>query len=82
MAGKEPKSPTIEEQRNALLDHIELCTRLHGEKPASRMMRKFGIQFSKHHPTPAQVKQQFIQVESMDGWKAVIDEFYPSNSNS
>jgi len=81
MAGKEPMPPTMEEQRSALLEHIELCIRLHGEKPASRMMRKFGIRFSVHHPSPEEVKKKFIQVESMEGWQAVVDEYYPSKSN-
>ena len=81
MAGKEPKPPTIEEQRMALLEHIDLCIRLHGEKPASRMMRKFGIRFAIHHPSPEEVKSKFIQVESMQGWKAVVDEFYRSSPN-
>ena len=81
MAGDEPSHPTLDEQRNALLEHIDLCIRLHGEKPASRMMRKFGIRFAVHHPSPEEVKNQFIQVETMQGWKSVVDEFYPSNSN-
>lgn len=81
MAGDEPSHPTLEEQRNALLEHIDLCIRLHGEKPASRMMRKFGIRFAVHHPSPEEVKNQFIQVETMQGWKSVVDEYYPSNSN-
>jgi nifR3 family TIM-barrel protein len=81
MAGDNPKPPTLEEQRNALLEHIDLCIRLHGEKPASRMMRKFGIRFAAHHPTPEEVKSKFIQVESMQGWKAVVDEYYSTSSN-
>lgn len=81
MAGNKPKPPTLEEQRNALLEHIDLCIRLHGEKPASRMMRKFGIRFATHHPTPEEVKSKFIQVESMQGWKAVVEEYYSPKSN-
>ncbi|MBT4531340.1 MAG: tRNA-dihydrouridine synthase family protein [Phycisphaerae bacterium] len=81
MAGNEPKPPTIAEQREALLNHIDLCVCLHGEKTASRLMRKFGIQFAKHHHNPVEMKQQFIQVESMAQWKAVIEQFYPSCSS-
>lgn len=76
MNGEEPKQPTIAQQRVALLDHIELCTRLHGEKKASRLMRKFGIQFSKHHPQSEKVKSEFIQSDSMKKWISVIDAFY------
>ena len=79
--GNEPLPPTLQEQRQTLLDHIDLCTRLHGEKTASRLMRKFGIQFSKHHPKPDEVKQRFIQVDTLRGWKTVIDECYSEFSN-
>jgi|TARA_B110000495_G_scaffold115698_1_gene100285 tRNA-dihydrouridine synthase B len=82
LKGNAPMPPTLEEQRSALLHHIDLCVRLHGERTASRLMRKFGIQFAKHHPNPVEMKQQFIQVESMDQWKAVIEQHYPSCSNS
>jgi len=49
---------------------------LHGEKQAGRMMRKFGIKFSAHHPRGADVKARFIRVSTTDDWRAVIDEFY------
>ena len=76
MAGEVPKPPTLSQQRDALLKHIELCTRLHGEKKASRLMRKFGIQFSKHHPHSERVKKEFIQSESMKDWVQVIEKHY------
>ena len=50
MAGHDPAPPTLAEQRTALLDHFHLSVALHGEASASRMMRKFGIKFSAHHP--------------------------------
>lgn len=80
--GDEPMMPTVEEQSKTLLNHIDLCTRLHGEKAASRMMRKFGIQFSKYHPKTEEVKKQFIQAETILDWKAVIKEFYSSEASS
>jgi tRNA-dihydrouridine synthase B len=71
--------PTIEEQRAALLDHFELCMALHGEQGASRMMRKFGIKFSAHHPEPETIKQKFIRCKSVADWKAVLDEHYAAH---
>jgi len=82
MAGNQPFPPTIEEQRTALLDHLMLCTQLHGEKKASRLMRKFGIQFSKYHPKTDEVKKHFIQAECKADWIGVIEKFYFSSSNS
>jgi tRNA-dihydrouridine synthase B len=76
MDGKEPALPTLMQQRSALLEHFSLSTSLHGEKAASRMMRKFGIKFSQHHDNAEEVRMRFIQVKSMAEWTAVLDEYY------
>ncbi len=81
MAGSYPHHPTIEEQRTVLLEHLFLCNQLHGEKKGSRLMRKFGIQFSKFHPETDEVKQGFIKAESIKEWKNVIEKFYHLSSN-
>ena len=82
MDGKEPTAPTLHEQRSALLEHYTLSVALHGERAASRMMRKFGIKFSKHHPTPDEVKNRFIRASTIEEWHGVLDEFYPSDEDS
>jgi tRNA-dihydrouridine synthase B len=76
IAGEEPTPPTLDEQRRALLEHFELSVALHGEKKASKMMRKFGIKFSVHHPNAEAVKLEFIRCKSVAEWRAVIDAHY------
>ncbi len=76
MAGEQPAEPTLSEQRQVLLDHFELSVTLWGEAAASRMMRKFGIKFSVHHPTPDAVRQQFIRCRSLADWRTIVDEAY------
>ena len=76
MEGNEPAKPTQKQQRSALLEHFSLSTTLHGEKKASRMMRKFGIKFSQHHEQAEEVRLRFIKVKSMGDWIAVLDEYY------
>jgi tRNA-dihydrouridine synthase B len=76
MAGKNPLPPSVTQQRIALEDHIALCMQLHGEKKASRLMRKFGIQFSKYHPQAEDVRKRFIKSQSLQEWKTVIEAFY------
>jgi tRNA-dihydrouridine synthase len=78
MNGQHPTIPTIQEQRGALLDHFELSVALHGENKASKMMRKFGIKFSAHHPDAERVKLEFIQCRSVTQWREVIDRHYGS----
>lgn len=76
MQGDPPTAPTLAEQRRVLLDHFALAVRLHGEKSASRMMRKFGIKFAAHHPEGDAVKVEFIKCKSVAEWKAVIEKHY------
>ena len=76
MAGEEQKPPTVEEQKHALLLHFELCTDLHGEQKASRLMRKFGISFSQFHPDAEVVRKEFIKIHSAIEWQGVLDTHY------
>lgn len=76
MAGRAAVAPTVHEQRGVLLEHFDLSVRCHGESQASRMMRKFGIKFSRHHPDALAIKSAFIKVKSTDDWRAVLTDFY------
>ena len=76
MAGQAPLPPTIEEQRSALLGHFDLSMQLHGERAASRMMRKFGIRFAAHHPHGEEVRVAFIGCENAGDWHGVIERHY------
>jgi tRNA-dihydrouridine synthase len=80
MAGEVPAPPTIDDQRTALMDHLDLCMTLQGDRAASRMMRKFGIKFSAHHPRGDEVKREFIQCRTVDEWRSVLDRFYTSDA--
>lgn len=70
------QSPTIFQQREVLLEHFQISAMLHGERQAGRMMRKFGIKFSRHHPLGADVKQSFISTKDLADWQAVLDKWY------
>ncbi|MEO0514449.1 MAG: tRNA-dihydrouridine synthase family protein [Planctomycetota bacterium] len=76
MAGRAAVAPTVHQQRGVLLEHFDLSVRCHGEAQASRMMRKFGIKFSRHHPEADAIKSAFIKVKSTDDWRAVLHDFY------
>jgi tRNA-dihydrouridine synthase len=69
-------SPTIHEQRDVLLQHFQISAELHGEQQAGRMMRKFGIKFSRHHPQADQIKKQFIATKTLADWQSVLDNWY------
>ena len=76
MAGREPLAPTIDQQREVLLQHFTLCVALHGERNAGKLMRKFGIRFAGHHPRAEEVRLRMIGVNCTADWRAVLEEFY------
>lgn len=76
MRGEQPTPPTVAQQRRVLAEHFELSVALNGEDRAGRMMRKFGIKFSIHHPASEAVKDAFIRVRSLADWQTVLDRFY------
>ena len=82
MAGRPPAPPTIAEQRAVLLHHFELSVAINGETRASKMMRKFGLRFAQHHPDGEQVRLAFINVNSIDQWRAVLDRYYNTDDAS
>lgn len=86
LAGHPPAPPTIAEQRRVLLEHFELGLAVnrgmkHAEDFTSKTMRKFGIRFSTHHPRAEEVRQRFIKVNTLDDWRAVLNELYTAQES-
>jgi tRNA-dihydrouridine synthase len=77
IAGLQPSPPTLAEQRAVLDQHFALSVAVNGEKPAAKMMRKFGIKFAQHHPQPDAVRQRMIAVNRTQDWLSALDEHYP-----
>jgi tRNA-dihydrouridine synthase B len=71
--------PTIAQQRDALTEHFHIAMQIHGESMAGRRMRKMGIKYSRFHPQSADVKREFIEVQSLRDWQAVLDRWYDHN---
>ncbi len=71
--------PTIHAQRDALAEHFALAMQIHGESLAGRRMRKMGMKYSRFHPQPADVKSDFIAVQSLRDWTNVLDNWYRSD---
>jgi nifR3 family TIM-barrel protein len=83
--GRRPVSqlnpPRIQEQREALAEHFEIAMQIHGESLAGRRMRKMGIKYSRFHPDSAEVKRDFIMVQSLRDWTRVLDQWYAADGS-
>lgn len=87
LEGREPRCPTLPEQRRVLEDHFTLALAVNAgsrrpEAFTGRVMRKFGIRFAEHHPRADEVRARFTRVESLDDWHDVLDEFYAAVDRS
>jgi tRNA-dihydrouridine synthase len=90
LAGTTPAAPTLEEQREVLEEHFRLALAVNesgrtgvaelrrAEVYTGKAMRKFGIRFAAHHPRAEKVRMRFIGVTSLEGWRGVLEEFYPA----
>lgn len=68
--------PRIQEQRAALLEHFHLAIPIYGPEQTSRRMRKIGIQYARLHPNEAEVRREFIGVQSPADWWSVLQRHY------
>jgi tRNA-dihydrouridine synthase B len=94
LAARTPRPPTLDEQKQVLLDHCALATSVNrlntrgtsesrdarADYYTARTMRKFGIRFANHHPQAEAVRKQFIACQTMDEWRTVLDCWYNSET--
>ena len=75
-AGREPRAPGIDEQRELISLHFRTACELYGPKRGLRIMRNFGICYARRHPYPAQVRAAVIKVNSERDWQEWMEAFY------
>ncbi len=68
--------PSLAEQREVILQHLELAGQLYGSRQAATLMRKFGIKYAASHPQFEQVRADFAQARELEGWRIVLDRWY------
>jgi nifR3 family TIM-barrel protein len=71
-----PTLPSVSEQGRLIREHYDLSERMHGEKLAPRLMRKFGIKYAELHPLGGEVREAFIRCRDGAEWHAVLDAWY------
>ncbi len=75
-AGRQPTVPDLDEQRAIIEDHFTEAAALYGPGRASKIMRKFGIRYSRLHPAPKRVRTAFVSATSEAQWRAVLENNY------
>ncbi len=75
-SGKLPPPPSVPEQGRVIAEHFDEAIKVHGASLAGKIMRKFGIKYSEHHPSARQVRDAFIAVRQPDQFQGVISRWY------
>ena len=78
LAARKPPAapPRLHQQRDVIAQHHQLGASLYGEEQCCRMMRKFGIKYSRLHPQADQVRSAFVAVKQRAEWQAVLARYY------
>jgi len=77
LTGREPRPPGLAEQRDVMQRQFEHTVALYGPRRGPRRMTKFGIKYARLHPTPAKARAAFAAARGPDGFRRVLDTFYP-----
>ncbi len=75
-AGRSISPPSLCDQREVLAEHYRLAEETYGPQRCCRLMRKFGIKYSRLHPQPAHVRDAFVAVRDPSQWQEVLDKWY------
>jgi len=79
-AGRPVAIPGLQQQREILAEHYRLAEETYGPQRACRVMRKFGIKYSRLHPRGEGLRDAFAAVQSAEQWQAVLEKWYADDS--
>ncbi len=76
-----PPPPSVVEQGRVIAEHFEEVVRVYGESHGCRVMRKFGIKYSAHHPLAQSVLVDFAAVKTVEAFGTVIRRWYSADAD-
>lgn len=71
-----PPPPSIARQREAIRYHWDDTADVHGAEDAPKLLRKFGIKYSEHHPRAMEVRDAFIHMKTAADFHAILERWY------
>jgi nifR3 family TIM-barrel protein len=79
-AGRPPRKPGLEEQRQVIYRHYRLACEAYDPRRGLKILRHFSLQYAKMHPRRTELRNALVSVRSEEEWRAVIDTFYGTGS--
>lgn len=79
-AGRTPRQPGLDEQREVIYRHFQLACEAYDPKRGLKILRHFSLQYARMHPRRTELRNALVAVRTEDEWRAVIDAFYGTGS--
>ncbi len=76
-AGRPAYRPGLAEQRQVIEEHYAGAVALYGPDRGPKHMRKQAIRYARLHPTPKKLRMAFVETQTPDDLRRVLDTFYP-----
>lgn len=75
-AGRTPRAPGLEEQRDVIYRHYRLACDAYDPRRGLKTLRHFSLQYAKMHPRRTDLRNALVAVRTEAEWRAAIDAFY------
>jgi tRNA-dihydrouridine synthase B len=75
-AGQPAGPPSIDQQREVMLEHYRLAEAMYGPKWVVGRMQAAGIKYSRLHPEAEKVRDAFVAARTAAQWHSVLDTWY------
>lgn len=79
-AGRPPRRPELQEQRELILRHFRLASEAYDPRRGLKILRHFCLQYAKMHPRRTDLRNALVAVRTEEQWRKVIDTFYGAGS--
>jgi len=80
--GRAPYEPSLAEQREVMIEHLQGASELYGPLRGVKHMRKFGIKYARLHPSPKHVRMAFVAARKPQDWHEVLRLYYGDEAES
>jgi tRNA-dihydrouridine synthase B len=75
-AGRPPRQPGLDEQRELILRHFRLASEAYDARRGLKILRHFCLQYAKMHLRRTDLRNALVAVRTEEQWRTVIDDFY------
>jgi tRNA-dihydrouridine synthase B len=72
-----PPDPTLQQQRDVMLQHYQLVVQRFGEEKGTMLMRKYACCYAQGKPGARLFRTHVASVSSADEFFAVVQDFFP-----